>query len=75
MSPADGHLRNTKYTFIVMLHLVSLVLEMDGYWKTGKDPDHNIFKSICKKININCWLSTQTFAVNGKKRRCNHEKN
>ena len=32
---------------------VSLVLEIDGYWRTGKDLNHNIFKSICRNININ----------------------
>ena len=47
---------------------VSLVLEINGYWRTGKDPNHNILKSTCKNININYWISTETFTVNGKKK-------
>ena len=65
----------SKGTISELQHFVSLVLEFDGYWSTGKDPNHNMFKSTCKNMNINYWISTQTFTVNGKKRRCNHEKN
>ena len=56
-----------KGTISELQDFVSLVLEIDGYWRTGKDPNHNIFKSTCKNININYWISTQTFTVNGKK--------
>ena len=56
-----------KGTISELQDSISLVLEIDGYWRTRKDPDHNIFKSTCKKIDINYWLSTQTFTVNGKK--------
>ena len=56
-----------KGTISELQDFVSLVLEIDGYWRTGKYPNHNIFKSTCKNININYWISTQTFTVNGKK--------
>ena len=56
-----------KGTISELQDFVSLFLEIDGYWRTGKDPNHNIFKSTCKNININYWISTQTFTVNGKK--------
>ena len=47
-----------KGTISELRNFVSLVLEIDGYWRTGKDPNHNIFKSTCKNININYWIST-----------------
>ena len=56
-----------KGTISELQDFVSLVLEIDGYWRTGKDPNHNIFKSTCNNIDINYWISTQTFTVNGKK--------
>ena len=56
-----------KGTISELQDSISLVLEIDSYWRTRKDPNHNIFKSTCKKIDINYWLSTQTFTVNGKK--------
>ena len=56
-----------KGTISELQDFVSLVLEIDGYWRTGKDLNHNIFKSTSKNININYWISTQTFTVNGKK--------
>ena len=58
-----------KGTISELQDFVSLVLEIDGYWMTGKDSNHNIFKSICKNININYWISTQTFTVNRKKEK------
>ena len=52
---------------VLSVNFVSLVLKIDGYWRIGKDPNNNIFKSTCKNININYWISTQAFTVNGKK--------
>ena len=46
-----------------------LVLEIEGEYHTAKDPNQNVFRSSCKEITLNYWLSTQTFSVNGKKEK------
>ena len=46
-----------------------LILEIEGEWHTAKDPNQNVFRSSCKEITLNYWLSTQTFSVNGKKEK------
>ena len=67
--------RMFKGTISELQDFISLVLEIDGYWRTRKYPYHNIFKSTCKKSNINYWPSTQTFTVNGRKEDAIMKKN
>ena len=45
-----------KGTISELQDFVSLVLEIDGYWRTRKDPNHNIFKSTCKKLILTIGL-------------------
>ena len=44
---------------------IKLVRKIDGQWTVGKDKNLNTFRSKCKQVIINYWISTKTLTKDG----------
>ena len=54
-------------SLVELQEFTKLVLKIDGQWTVGKDKNLNIFRSKCKQVIINYWISTKTLTLNGEK--------
>ena len=54
-------------SLVELKEFIKLVLKIDGQWTVGQDTNLNTFRSKCKQLIINYWITTKTLTLNGKK--------